>query len=57
MDRERLVIDTPQGIGVLYTSQLTPAGSTQIISGSINNHIYVYDLAGKEQWSFQHKSA
>jgi outer membrane protein assembly factor BamB len=53
MDRERQVIDTPQGIGILYTDQLTPTGSTQIISGTINNHIYVYDLAGKEQWSFQ----
>ena len=53
MDCERLVIDTPQGIGVLHTAQLTPAGPTQIISGSINNHIYVYDLAGKEQWRYQ----
>jgi outer membrane protein assembly factor BamB len=52
MDRERLVIETPQGIGILWTSRLTPTGSTQIISGSINNHIYVHDMVGKEQWSF-----
>jgi outer membrane protein assembly factor BamB len=52
MEREQLVIDTPQGISVLYTSQLTPEGSMQIIAGSINNQVYAYDLTSKEQWNF-----
>ena len=53
MDCERLVIETPQGIGALYTFRLTSEGPTQIISGTINNYVYVHDLNGKEQWSYQ----
>jgi outer membrane protein assembly factor BamB len=53
MEHERLVIETPQGNGILSTYRLTPNGSTQVICGSINNQIFVYDLAGKEQWRFQ----
>lgn len=52
MDREHLVIETAQGVDILYTAQFTPTGPTQIINGAMNNHVYVYDLAGQKQWSF-----
>ena len=53
MDRERLVIHTPQGIGVLCLAQLTQAGPKQIIGGSINNQVYAYGLDGNELWRVQ----
>ncbi len=46
-------IPTPQGIGVVYTYDLSGDGSGEIISGSINNQVYVHNRQGKELWHFE----
>lgn len=53
LEQERRVIQTLQGISILTVSKLSQSDEAKIISGSINNHVYVHDQHGNMLWSFQ----
>ncbi len=50
---EITTINTPQGIGVVCTGDIAGEGTAEIISGSINNQVYVHTRQGQELWRFE----
>ncbi len=53
LQKELQSVDMPQGIYAVYGYDM--ASTTNIIGGSLENEVYVYDRAGQELWSFSTK--
>lgn len=53
IEHERKTINTPQGINILCTAEVTQSGRSDVIAGSIKDLVVVYDNEGNERWRFQ----
>lgn len=53
IEHEQKSFATPQGSGILYAANLTQTDGIDIVSGSLNDHVYAYDRDGNELWNFQ----